>query len=154
MDNSENAPASTVVINGEMPAIPAPIPIPMLLIDRAVARRAASRHDTVSDDSRGRFMPASGWRRGPREATSVIMPIEAMIRAPTAPTTFGGSNPARKSPDVIAPAVPAIVTPAMSTFGARAIGVPRSPSATPAARLSRFDTAAIKTAESQSTSGP
>jgi hypothetical protein len=42
----------------------------------------------------------------------------------------------------------------MITFGATAILVPRIPNATPAARLSRFDTTAISNAESRSTVQP
>jgi hypothetical protein len=77
--------------------------------------------------------------------------IAQMINAPSRGTNECGKTRASTRPDVIAPAVAAIVTAAMTTFGAAAIRVPRIPNATPATRLSRFDTAAMSTAESKAT---
>jgi hypothetical protein len=74
-----------------------------------------------------------------------------MINEPTADTAGGAIRCDKARPDVIAPAVPAIVSVAITTFGGIAIRVSRMPRATPTARLSRFDTAAISTAESKST---
>jgi hypothetical protein len=84
------------------------------------------------------------------DARIVQTPIALMIEAPSAAAREGGRTFDSARPEVIAPAVAAIVTAAMTALGAAAIRVSRIPNATPAARLSRLDTAAITTAESQS----
>jgi hypothetical protein len=77
--------------------------------------------------------------------------MKMMIDEPSVDAADGGTTADNAEPDVIATAVPAIVTAAMITLGASAIGLPRTPNPNPAARLSRLETSATRTAGSQNT---
>jgi hypothetical protein len=84
-------------------------------------------------------------RRDPHAPASTNARITHWVSA----AKEGGRTRASARPDVIAPAVAAIATAAMTTFGTAAIRVPRIPIATPAARLSTFETAAISIARAR-----
>jgi hypothetical protein len=84
------------------------------------------------------------------EASTVQAPIALTIDAPITCARVGGMACDSARPDIVAATVATIVTVAMTTLGAALILVSRIPNAMPAARLSRFDTTAISTADSNS----
>src|SRR5436305_7557718 len=80
----------------------------------------------------------------------VAAAIAMMISEPSAEPTPGDIRSESARPEAIAPAVPAIVTVAITRFGAAAIRLPRMPDAT-RRKVFKVETAAMSTAEGQTT---